>query len=149
MQPLTAAPAESAGTDILSVLAGQPAPRPFDATPERPLIVRFCFEEVPIAVLLRRCEGRTLAAITGELGTLPFTAESANQRRRLGMVLAAAQRHSAWRWAVTARQEMCVTTEIELLQPLSPIGILGEIVTALFGIRDCLALLVRTSIAAA
>jgi hypothetical protein len=145
MQRLAAQrPGPSEGPAILAALA-QGELSVFAPGAERSRLLHFSFEGVPVSVHLRRRGGRGFAAITGELATLPFTAESAERQRRLGMILAAAQRDSAWHWGITPRREMRVTTEIELLRPNSPTGIIAEVIAALFGIREHLALLVQSA----
>ncbi len=104
---------------------------------------QFVYDEVPFAAAVVRHDSRVLLKLTGSLGTLPFTIESASRRRRLGLVLAAARRSSGLRWAVTPRHEIEVNGEIELSQPLTPTAALSGAVALLLASRPYLNLMVE------
>jgi hypothetical protein len=117
----------------------------FGLHPARPsgvLKFRFCFMEVPFAAETERRQGRPVLTLTGNLGVLPFSIESARRRRRLRKVLAYARRASGLRWEVTPEHHIRASGEADLGLPLTPTAIIAGATTLLLRSRPYLELIV-------
>lgn len=91
------------------------------AAPEaKPFAFRFCVNEVPYQATIVRKNQRAVVSLTGELGTLPFSAESARRRQRLMLIVAAAQRRSSLNWAINTHQQIIVSGDIEIAERVTP-----------------------------
>lgn len=120
----------------------------FGVGPVRPsgvLNFRFCFKEVPFRARTERRQGRPVLTLTGDLGILPFSIESAKRRRRLRTVLWAARRSSGLRWEITRQHRIRVTGEIELDLPLTPTAVIAGATTLLLTSRPHLELIVAVA----
>jgi hypothetical protein len=135
----------------LAAMPLQAASHPFDladawTTWGRPLVFRFCVGEVPFEARASWRDDRVMLSLAGALGTLPFTIESRQRRRRLAMVLAAARRGSGLAWTIDQRHEMRVTGDAELAAPVTPAALLGGVVELLLRCRPYLELLVAAAV---
>jgi hypothetical protein len=106
----------------------------FDAASQdgSPLTFRFCVSEIPFEAKLVRWPERAVISLTGALGILPFTAESARRRQRLALIVAAARRRSSLNWAINGRQEIVVSGDIELPGRVTPTTALAGAVALMF-----------------
>ena len=107
------------------------------------LSFRFAFHEVPFSCIAERQDGRPTLALAGDFGALPYTAEDPERRRAVQAVLAAAQRRSGLRWAVTPQQQIEVKGDIALDLPLTPMALVAGAVTLLLRVRPYLELLLE------
>jgi hypothetical protein len=115
----------------------------------RPLVFRFCVDEVPFEARALWRDNRVVLSLAGALGTLPFTIESGQRRRRLAMILAAAARGSGLAWTVDQRHEMTVAGDAELAAPVTPTALISGVVALLLRCRPYLELLVAAAAEAA
>lgn len=116
-----------------------------DAVAAKPFTFRFCVNEVPFEATLMRRERRAVLSLTGALGVLPFTAESATRRRRLAMIVAAARRRTRLHWAVTGRQEIVVSGDIELTDRITPTTALAGAISLMLRARPYADLIVSVN----
>lgn len=116
-----------------------------DAPGAKPFTFRFCVNEVPFEATLVRWERRAVLSLTGALGVLPFTAESAQRRRRLALIVAAARRRTRLNWAVTGRQEIVVTGDIELTDRVTPTKALAGAISLMLRARPYADLIVSVN----
>lgn len=106
------------------------------ATPDaKPFAFRFCVNEVPFQAKIVRWNQRAVLSLTGELGTLPFSAESARRRQRLALIVAAAQRRTSLNWAVNGQQEIIVSGDIEIAERVTPTKALAGAITLMLRAR--------------
>ncbi len=103
---------------------------------------RFLFREVPFEARAERRDGRTAVSLVGDLGFLPFTIENAKRRRRLRMMLAAADRASGLRWEITPRHGIRISGEIDRNVPFTPTAIVAAAIALLLRGRPYLDLAV-------
>lgn len=115
------------------------------ADPCSAVAFRFLFREVPFEGQAERRDGRTVVALTGDLGFLPFTIENARRRRRLRMVLAAANQASGMRWEITPRHAIRISGAIDSAAPFAPTAIIATAITLLLRSRDYLELAVAVA----
>ncbi|HXP73724.1 MAG TPA: hypothetical protein VN823_06215 [Stellaceae bacterium] len=109
----------------------------------RPVEFRFTFREVPFSCTAERREGHPVLTLTGDLGSLPYTAEGAERRQAVQTVVAAARRRSGLDWQVTAQQQIVVRGGISLVLPLTPVAMVAGAVTLLLRARPFLDLLLE------
>jgi hypothetical protein len=107
-----------------------------------PLCFRFCFKEVPFTGRIEQRPDGAALTLTGDLGTLPFSAESPRRRRRLRMVLAAARRAPGMRWEITGDHHISVAGETLLALPLTPVAVIAAATGLLLRSRLFLELIV-------
>jgi len=98
---------------------------------KQPLRFRFAFHEVPFSCIAERRDGRSIPALTGDFGVLPYTAEGPERRRAVQTAVAAAQQRSGLRWSVTPQRQIEVKGDIGLGLPLTPMALVAGTV-ALF-----------------
>jgi len=106
---------------------------------------RFLFREVPFEARAERRDGRTAVNLKGDLGFLPFTIENARRRRRLRLVLAAANRASGLRWEITPRHDIRIAGEIDSNTPFTPTAIVAAAIALLLRARPYLDLAVAVA----
>jgi hypothetical protein len=107
-----------------------------------PLCFRFCFKEVPFTARIAQQQDGAALSLTGDLGTLPFTAESPRRRRRLRLVLAAARRAPGMAWEITGDHHISVSGETMLALPLTPVAVIAAATGLLLRSRPYLELIV-------
>ena len=125
---------------------------PHGTTPARPtgeLTFRFCYHEVPFQGQTSRRAGWPVLTLSGDLGILPFTIESARRRRRLRKILRAARAKSSVDWQVTSTHRIKVAGTIDLGvdlgMPLTPTALITGATTLLLACRPYLDLLVAVA----
>jgi hypothetical protein len=111
----------------------------------RPFTFRFCVNEVPFEAKLVRRDRRAVLSLTGALGVMPFSAESAKRRRRLAMIVAAARRRTHLKWAVSGRQEILVSGDIEISDRITPTTALAGAISLMLRARPYADLIVSVS----
>lgn len=111
----------------------------------KPFTFRFCFNEVPYQATIVRQDQRAILSLSGELGILPFSAESARRRQRLALIIAVAQRHTSLNWAISARQEIIVSGDIEIADRVTPTNALAGAVALILRARPYTDLIVSVS----
>ena len=107
------------------------------------LCFRFAFREVPFSCTAKREDGGPTLALTGDFGSLPYTAEGSERRRTVQTVIAVAQRRSGLRWTVTPQQQIEVSGDIALDLPLTPTALVAGTVALLLRVRPYLDLLLE------
>ena len=110
----------------------------------RPVAFRFSFREVPFSCAAERRDGRPILTLSGDFGSLPYTAEGPERRRAVQAVLAAARQRSDLDWQVTPQQQIVVRGGISLALPLTPVAMIAGAVTLLLRARPFLDLLLET-----
>lgn len=108
------------------------------------LCFRFGFREIPFKCEAERQEGQLYLNLTGDLGALPYTAESANQRRSIQTILSAAGERSGLQWTVSPQQQIEVKGALTLDRPLTGSALVTGAVTLLLRAQPYLDLLIDT-----
>lgn len=98
---------------------------------------------MPFSCTADRDNGHAALALSGDFGSLPYTAEGAERRRSIQAVLTAARQRSGLSWDVTPQQQIEVKGGITLDLPLTPIALVAGAVTLLLRARPYLDLLLE------
>jgi hypothetical protein len=119
----------------------------FSREREDTLRFRFGFRDVPFTCVAERQNGIPCLTLTGDLGALPYTAESAHQRKSVQMIISAASRHSGLLWTISPRQQIELKGALSIDRPLTPTALVAGTVTLLLRARPYIELLIETLIA--
>ncbi|MTJ84020.1 MAG: hypothetical protein F8N37_23790 [Telmatospirillum sp.] len=100
---------------------------------------RFVYQRIPFSVTCRDADATegALLHVTGDVGVMPFSAESVTARSGLKTVIEAANRHLGDRFAITAGR-IRVAAGLPVPRPVTAVGIVSALTLFLLPVRPYL-----------